>query len=46
MNAAAPIIVRIQSLDVLRADGSKRLVTVAKVSSYTINQPARIEDAR
>jgi hypothetical protein len=28
------------------ADGSKRLVTVAKVSSYTINQPVRIEDAR
>jgi len=46
MNAVAPITVRIQSLDVLRSDGSKRLVTVAKVSSYTINQPARIEDAR
>jgi hypothetical protein len=28
------------------ADGSKRLVTVAKVSSYTINQPVTIEDAR
>ena len=28
------------------ADGSKRLVTVAKVSSYTINSPVRIEDER
>jgi hypothetical protein len=28
------------------ADGSKRLVTVAKVSRYTINQPVTIEDAR
>jgi hypothetical protein len=28
------------------ANGSKRLVTVAKVSSYSINQPVTIEDAR
>jgi len=28
------------------ADGSKRLVTVAKVSSYSINSPVRIEDER
>ncbi|HYS97678.1 MAG TPA: hypothetical protein VEM94_04705 [Candidatus Dormibacteraeota bacterium] len=28
------------------ADGSKRLVTVAKVSSYNINSPVRIEDER